>query len=91
MQSKYKACRKIWHGKSRGQARSTSLKGRGDIYAFLGLNGAGKTTTIRALLGMIPSPSEGKVIVLDQARSDGSGPWAKVGYLVGSPGSHIQN
>ncbi len=61
---------------------------RGEIYAFLGLNGAGKTTTIRALLGMI-RPSEGNVIVLDQALGrDGSGPWAKVGHLVESPSAY---
>jgi ABC-2 type transport system ATP-binding protein len=61
---------------------------RGEVYAFLGLNGAGKTTTIRALLGMI-RPSEGKVIVLDQALGQGgSGPWARVGHLVESPSAY---
>ncbi len=60
----------------------------GEIYGFLGLNGAGKTTTIRALLGMI-RPSEGKLIVLDQALGPGgSGPWAKVGHLVESPSAY---
>ena len=61
---------------------------RGEIYGFLGLNGAGKTTTIRALLGMI-RPSEGKLIVLDQALGqDGGGPWAKVGHLVERPSAY---
>lgn len=61
---------------------------RGEIYGFLGLNGAGKTTTIRALLGMI-RPSEGKVIVLDQAVGpNGRGPWAQVGHLVESPSAY---
>jgi len=60
----------------------------GEIYGFLGLNGAGKTTTIRALLGMI-RPSEGNVRVLDQAVGpNGRGPWARVGYLVGSPSAY---
>ena len=60
----------------------------GEIYGFLGLNGAGKTTTIRALLGMI-RPSEGNVRVLDQAVGpNGGGPWARVGYLVGSPSAY---
>jgi ABC-2 type transport system ATP-binding protein len=60
----------------------------GEIYGFLGLNGAGKTTTIRALLGMI-RPSEGNVRVLDQAVGpNGRGPWAQLGYLVGSPSAY---
>ena len=60
----------------------------GEIYGFLGLNGAGKTTTIRALLGMI-RPSEGNIRVLDQpVGPSGRGPWAQVGYLVGSPSAY---
>ena len=58
----------------------------GEIYGFLGLNGAGKTTTIRALLGMI-RPSGGHVKILGEALgANGSGPWARVGHLVESPG-----
>lgn len=60
----------------------------GEIYAFLGLNGAGKTTTIRMLLGMI-RPSGGNARVLNQAIGPrGSGPWAKVGYMVESPSAY---
>jgi len=61
---------------------------RGEIYGFLGLNGAGKTTTIRALLGMI-RPSEGNAKALDQVIGQhGSGPWAKIGHMVGSPSAY---
>ncbi len=68
---------------------SVSLQVRqGEIYGFLGLNGAGKTTTIRALLGMI-HPSQGSVLVLDQAIGpNGRGPWKQVGHLVESPSAY---
>jgi len=68
---------------------SVSLRVKaGEVYGFLGLNGAGKTTTIRALLGMI-RPSAGNVKVLDQAvRSNGQGPWSRVGHLVESPSAY---
>src|SRR5512138_877644 len=68
---------------------SVSLRVKaGEIYGFLGLNGAGKTTTIRALLGMI-RPSEGKVIILGQeVKPGGRGPWSQVGHLVETPSAY---
>jgi ABC-2 type transport system ATP-binding protein len=62
---------------------------RGEIYGFLGRNGAGKTTLIRLLLGLI-RPTTGTVSVFGHVLGRGPrgapSPWARVGYLVESPG-----
>ena len=66
-----------------GAVDGVSLRvARGEVYGFLGLNGAGKSTTIRMLLGMA-RPTRGSVRLLGTpVTATGSGPWARVGYLV---------